>query len=151
MMTSIWAETLKCGEFWDSSPLIFLLITFSQQAWPDSTISNKHLRVRCVVFEEDLASGVPPLIYIEDYSTNGTTIDHGAAGVDDAEVSSRTLRKGSNAFLLTHGNYIHLSPKVSLHFQTLNPSEKNQMIDQFYHDQTAEAKVRNLGTSRSLC
>ncbi|KAF2434898.1 kinase-like protein [Tothia fuscella] len=77
----------------------------------DPTISNKHLHIRCIIFEEDATSGIPPLIYAEDLSTNGTFLSNSR----DNNSEHRIGRKAGR-ILLKNGDRLRIGPSISLHF-----------------------------------
>ncbi|KAK5008395.1 hypothetical protein LTR28_004039 [Elasticomyces elasticus] len=66
----------------------------------DPTISNRQIRIHCVIYEEDGGSGILPLIFAEDLSSNGKHCP----------------------VLLNEGDELCISPTVSLFFKTYGHS-----------------------------
>jgi hypothetical protein len=77
-------------------------------------VSQKHLHIHCIIFEDDPATGIPPLIYAEDLSTNGTFLSR---SLRDFPIGpeQRIGRKGGRV-LLRSGDWLRISPTVTLRF-----------------------------------
>ncbi|KAI9714899.1 MAG: hypothetical protein M1820_000188 [Bogoriella megaspora] len=82
----------------------------------DPTISNRHLRIHCVVYEESEDAEIPPLIYVHDISSNGCRIKPTTSRGNTID-SLRMLGKAAGATLISDGDEIFLSP--SLYFKLL--------------------------------
>lgn len=82
-----------------------LLIILSQHVVQDVVISNKHLRIYTVIFDDDHSDGVAPLVYAEDLSRNGTYWNGSLIG------------KGNGGILLSDGDTLRVSPRIYYHFR----------------------------------
>ncbi|KAE8360200.1 kinase-like domain-containing protein [Aspergillus caelatus] len=71
----------------------------------DPVISNIHLRIYTIIFDRENPDEVAPLVYAQDLSMNGTSWNGYPMG------------KGKESFLLSDGDVLRLSPKLSLHFR----------------------------------
>ncbi|QDS70159.1 hypothetical protein FKW77_006009 [Venturia effusa] len=77
----------------------------------DRTISNKHVHIHCIVYEEDETSGIPPLVYVEDLSTNGTFLTRAT------QTYERRLTRGQNGtVLLCDGDQLRVSSLMFFYF-----------------------------------
>lgn len=72
----------------------------------DPGISNWHLLIYSVIYDPDDPSGVNPLVYAEDRSSNGTYWNGALIG------------KGNGGMLLSHADELRISPRITLVFQT---------------------------------
>jgi hypothetical protein len=79
----------------------------------DLSVSNKHLHIHCIIFEEESASGIPPLIYAEDFSTNGTYLCNYLTREQMTE--KRIDRKGGRV-LLKKGDRLRIGSELILNF-----------------------------------
>ena len=106
----------------------------SRHVLPDKTVSNRHLHVRCIVFEDESISTIPPLVYIKDDSSNGTLVE-AAKNCSNGRDIPRWLRHGDDAFLLSNGDRVTISPSLSFTFYSLSlkesPKELSENFD-FY-------------------
>ena len=93
---------------------------YSKLNFYDGTISNHHLRLRSIVYDADDLVTVPPMLYVEDTSTNGTTISRPEATQPEEETQSpRTayrINDQTGPQLLDHGDELQLSVSVKLQF-----------------------------------
>lgn len=85
----------------------------------DLAISNLHLAIRCVQFDEDATWGVPPIVYAENLSGNGTYIARtrtDESGIGQPVEEQLDLIQGS--IPLTNGDCLYLNPAagVFVHF-----------------------------------
>ena len=96
----------------------------SRYHWSDSSISNKHLRIHCVLYEQDPVSGIPPLVYATDVSSNGTVLRTSATGGISAP-AGLPMSKQRRSRLLEHGDVLLLSRSVTLVFHSLVPTAEN--------------------------
>lgn len=86
----------------------------------DATISNSHIRLRSVVYDQNILECVPPMLYVEDASTNGTIISR----FSNIQLEVETLDTGTKYWinrqtgpqLLDHGDQLRLSARVTLQF-----------------------------------
>ncbi|KAF2738549.1 Pkinase-domain-containing protein [Polyplosphaeria fusca] len=88
--------------------------TFCRHHWADPVISNKHLRIHCVLYEVDGNGEIPPLVYATDISANGTYLTK--KNPQCASSQGRGIRMGSTkgAFLLDDGDELRISDSVTL-------------------------------------
>jgi hypothetical protein len=85
----------------------------SKYACGDPTISNKHLHFRCIIFEEGSSEDeIPPLVYVEDLSTNGTYLTRANAAAKEQRIYRR-----EGKVLLASGDQLRVSPTLALHFR----------------------------------
>ncbi|KAF2404434.1 kinase-like protein [Trichodelitschia bisporula] len=87
----------------------------------DRTLSNKHLRVHCILFEEDPESTIPPLVYVQDLSTNGTFLSK--AG----NVAETRLSRKQGSVLLEQNDELRISPYLMLCFQYASSEKSSQL------------------------
>ncbi|GIK00317.1 hypothetical protein Aspvir_004339 [Aspergillus viridinutans] len=96
----------------------------------DPFISNRHLRIYTIIFDQDNPDEVAPLVYAQDISLNGTSWNNYPMG------------KGNGSFLLSDGDILKLSPSVHLlyrrdghreedHFDVLQRVEMRVFEDQY--------------------
>ncbi|KAF2238666.1 Pkinase-domain-containing protein [Viridothelium virens] len=81
-------------------------------AFNDPTISKRHLRLHCVVYEGDFVSDVPPMVYVHDLSINGIRIKK-AEPPDIHVKSSQNLGRAAGPTLLSDGDEVFLTPGLS--------------------------------------
>lgn len=77
----------------------------------DDSISTHHLRVRCVIYDEDDTT-VPPAVFVQAITKEGVVQVHGH---DKIVV---TLTRSSSAYMLADGDLIYMSPKVTFTFRS---------------------------------
>lgn len=80
--------------------------SFSQLVLNDPAVSNWHLLIYSIIYDPDDPSGVKPLIYAEDRSSNGTYWNRAFIG------------KRNRGVLLSDGDELRISPRITLSFQT---------------------------------
>lgn len=96
----------------------------------DPFISNRHLRIYTIIFDQENPDEVAPLVYAQDISLNGTSWNNYPMG------------KGNGSFLLSDGDTLKLSPSVHLlyrrdghrsedHFDMLQRVEMRVFEDQY--------------------
>ncbi|GIC89677.1 FHA domain-containing serine/threonine-protein kinase [Aspergillus udagawae] len=96
----------------------------------DPFISNRHLRIYTIIFDQENPDEVAPLVYAQDISLNGTSWNEYPMG------------KGNGSFLLSDGDILKLSPSVHLlyrrdghreedHFDVLQRVEMRVFEDQY--------------------
>ncbi|OKP00910.1 Meiosis-specific serine/threonine-protein kinase mek1 [Penicillium subrubescens] len=77
-------------------------------------VSNKHVRVYTILFDQDNLGGIPPLVYAQDLSMNGTFWNDYRMGKD----------KGS--FLLTDGDLLRVAVGIHVQFKSAGPDNENK-------------------------
>ncbi|KAF2196325.1 hypothetical protein GQ43DRAFT_383577 [Delitschia confertaspora ATCC 74209] len=92
--------------------------------WSDPTISNKHLRVHCLMYEPGDATEIPPFVYATDVSTNGTYIKKDITHGTGLPRHIRLTRK-HGSYLLDDGDELQLSNSVTLIYRTLCSNEED--------------------------
>ena len=97
------------------------------------TISNHHLRVRCVIYEDDNEHDISPLIYLRVLSFNSVELKRPGAGHNTGVAVSR----GHGDILLSSGDVLKMTPEIYLQFQYYKSNEPHNALDDF---QRAEAK-----------
>lgn len=102
----------------------------SQHVIHDAVVSNKHLRIYTIIFDDDPADGIAPLVYAEDLSQNGTYWNGSLIG------------KGNGGVLLSDGDTLRLSPRICYRFQRCKPRDEERPFD---FTQECEMKVGNVG------
>lgn len=75
----------------------------------DPTVSNQHLRIYCILFEQEDASEIPPLVYAEDLSSNGTYWN------------GSLISRGNGGVLLSDGDVLRISPCHSFRYNGAVP------------------------------
>jgi hypothetical protein len=102
---------------------------------PNVTISNRHIRVHCIDFELD-DDKLPPLIYVEDLSTNGTFL---SSRYDQKGEYSRRLLL-NQPFLVNNGDQIRLGDQTTCVFECFMKETPRSMTEL----QVLETKVSPL-------
>ncbi len=97
----------------------------------DPTISNQHLRIYSILYDQEEDSNIAPLVYAEDLSRNGTYWNGALIG------------RGNGGVLLSNGDKLRLSPRLSFIYHGTDPP-KYEPLD---HIQEQEKEV--LSFSRS--
>ena len=98
---------------------------YSKRYWPDSTISNKHLRIHCIIYEKHGNGEISPLVYATDVSGNGTILKKKVAacsGLQDER--SVLMTRKSGAFLLDEQDELRMSDFVTLIYHATDPYEE---------------------------
>ena len=108
----------------------FQLISASQHVVQDAVVSNKHFRVYTVIFDDDQSDGIPPLVYAEDLSRNGTYWNGSLIG------------KGNGGVLLSDGDTLRISTRIHYRFFQAVKQNEEQPFDL---TQECEMKVRGHG------
>ena len=98
----------------------------SQIVFNDLTVSNKHVKIYSISYDQSNCSNIKPLIYAEDLSSNGTYWNGSLVG------------KTNGAVLLSDGDVLRISPRISLLFRTEMDCEMNEPSS----FQESEMKVR---------
>lgn len=79
----------------------------------DPFVSNKHLRIYTVLYDEDNPQDVPPLVYAQDLSLNGSAWNNYPMG------------RGKGSFLLSHGDILQISIGIFFQFRSTAHGNKN--------------------------
>ncbi|KAG9624562.1 kinase-like protein, partial [Aureobasidium melanogenum] len=95
----------------------------------DPTISYRHLKFRCVQFDDDAATwNVAPMLYAEDLSTNGTVLTRECPAEDGSTVRlDHQLNKSMGPVLLRDGDCLYLSKSTFVQYSELNPRDESTM------------------------
>lgn len=81
------------------------------------TISNRHLKIYSIGYDDDSSSGIPPLVYAQDLSVNGTVLKRPKDDADPGKSHiSQLLRKSGQPVLLSNGDELFVSPSISFRF-----------------------------------
>lgn len=87
-------------------------------------ISNRHLHLHCVVYDEDITLGIPPLVYAQNLSRNGTYFRSACGRIDDSESSlGRLVDRNSEPILLDDGDELWMGPNLCLKYHSLAKPE----------------------------
>lgn len=95
---------------------------------PDPTISTRHLDFRCVQFDDSGRWNVVPMVYAQDFSSNGTTLIRKCPD-EDGNMSDNSIIMGeqSGPALLIDGDRLQLSPAVSISFKESRSSMEDNL------------------------
>lgn len=74
-------------------------------------VSNKHVRIYTIIFDQDSLQDIPPLVYAEDLSLNRTVWNDYRMG------------KGEGSFLLSDGDILTVSADIHIRFKSADPSK----------------------------
>ncbi|KAH7087864.1 pheromone A receptor-domain-containing protein [Paraphoma chrysanthemicola] len=87
--------------------------------WSDDlTISRRHLRIHCILYDQDPISEVAPFVYATNVSVNGTFLKKSNPECTGSQ--GRGILMGqNNTFLLDEGDELHLSETVWLEFSSV--------------------------------
>ena len=87
------------------------------------TISNRHLKIYSIGYDEDSSSGIPPLVYAQDLSANGTLLKRPKDDADPGKSNiSQLLRKAGKPVLLSNEDQLFVSPSISFTFVARDPT-----------------------------
>ncbi|KAI9729989.1 MAG: hypothetical protein M1834_006187 [Cirrosporium novae-zelandiae] len=103
----------------------------------DPVISNKHVRIYSILFERNNVTEIAPLIYAEDLSRNGTYWNNSLIG------------KGTGGVLLSDGDLLRVSPRITLKFCTELESPKEHW-DPVQEQEKKSIEDRYVITDRKL-
>ncbi|KAF2488710.1 kinase-like protein [Lophium mytilinum] len=121
-----------------------------RQHWADPSISNRHLRIHCLIWDESEAIG--PLVYATDMSTNGTilTPSYTACQKVPSTTSSKIrLTRKSGAYLLDADDELRISANVSLIYRT-RADEEYYILEDVQERETQLFSSRYTITNRTL-
>ncbi|KAJ4989371.1 CAMK rad53 protein kinase [Stagonosporopsis vannaccii] len=94
-------DTMKCRYCWHD----------------DFTISREHLRIHCILYEQDPNSHVAPFVYATDLSANGTYLKKSNTECTGSPGRGISMSK-NGSFLLDHGDELQLSETITLIYQS---------------------------------
>lgn len=90
----------------------------SRYSWHDDlTISREHLRIHCILYEQDPVADIAPFVYATDLSGNGTYLKKSNAERTGAQGRGILMGK-DNTFLLDDGDELQPSENISLVFRS---------------------------------
>lgn len=92
----------------------------------DLTVSRLHLRIHCILYEQDPISNIAPFVYATDLSANGTYLkkrDSEHVACQDDEI----LMGHNNTFLLGHGDELNISDTITLIYLSKSPVQSVDM------------------------
>lgn len=92
----------------------------SRYRWQDDyTISREHLRIHCILYEQDPIADIAPFVYATDLSANGTFLKK--SNEECTGSRGRGILMGKNGtFLLDHGDELQLSETVTLVYRSFS-------------------------------
>lgn len=76
-----------------------------------------------MVYDDDESWGVPPMVYVRDLSTNGTSIKKAGIDVHDG---GYLMTKDQGDVLLSHGDRLYIAPTISIVFHTAQQVKKSE-------------------------
>ncbi|CAN9342243.1 unnamed protein product [Alternaria alternata] len=92
-------------------------------SWSDDlTISRKHLRIHCILYEQDPIAKIAPFVYATDLSANGTYLRKSNSEYT-ASQDARILMGPRSTFLLEDGDEIRISDTITLVYYSNIPAE----------------------------
>ncbi|KAJ5020996.1 pheromone A receptor-domain-containing protein [Bipolaris maydis] len=92
----------------------------------DLTVSRLHLRIHCILYEQDPISNIAPFVYATDLSANGTYLkkcDSRPVACQDDEIHMGR----NNTFLLGHGDELNISDNITLIYLSKSPVQAVDM------------------------
>ena len=113
---------------------------YSRFRWSDPIISNRHLRIHCILYEEQADSAIPPLVYATDLSTNGTYLKRphaDQAGVSASSAYGMRIDQKNGAYLLNDGDQLRISNCVTLIYHSIIQPQQEELSN----TQEQEAQV----------
>lgn len=94
--------------------------------WPDITMSREHLRVHCILYEQDPIANIAPFVYATDLSANGIYLKKSNSEYADSQGSGILMGRNST-FLLDHGDELRLSESVTLTYYSDKPVQETHL------------------------
>ncbi|OQO03618.1 hypothetical protein B0A48_10283 [Cryoendolithus antarcticus] len=79
----------------------------------ERSISTQHLRFHCILYGDDPADDVLPMVYVRVLSSHSVKLDNTTSG---AGKFIRHLRSTDADFLLSHGDRLHLTNRVCVEY-----------------------------------
>ncbi|KAF2474197.1 kinase-like protein, partial [Lindgomyces ingoldianus] len=95
--------------------------------WLDRCISNRHLRIHCVLYEQDPVAGIPPFVYATDVSTNGTYLKKSNTECASSQGPWIQMGRKNGSFLLDDGDELQISDFVTLIYCSLVPVKETEL------------------------
>lgn len=85
--------------------------------YQSQTVSKRHVKFHCIVFDDGDEWGIEPLVYVEDLSTNGTYLQRAQAPAED-RLDLRGIRMDSRlrTSLLEEDDELWLTPERFLRY-----------------------------------
>jgi hypothetical protein len=102
------------------------------------SVSAHHLRVRCVMYEDDTDHCVPPMVSIQVLSSNGIMFTH--AGLDDS--ASIPVQPGDDDILLSDGDRMQLTRRISVTFRC----SEHYLSTHQQHDKLRQAEMQTFSS-----
>jgi protein-serine/threonine kinase len=93
---------------------------------PNHFVSNKHLRIYTILYDREILHEIPPLVYAQDLSLNGTLWNDYPMG------------RGKGSFLLSDGDTLQITQGEYLRFNCA----RDNRPDPFSRLQRIEMRVR---------
>ncbi|KAJ5983535.1 hypothetical protein N7481_005634 [Penicillium waksmanii] len=107
---------------------------------PDPYVSNTHIRIYTIIFDQDVSYDVAPLVYAEDLSRNGTLLNGHLMGL------------GNGGFLLRQGDVLSITRDISIRFHSATyvsdrcfSDLQSKEIQQFRHQYLVTPRVLGFG------
>lgn len=88
---------------------------YSQFHITNPFVSNKHVRIYTILFDQDDLDEIPPLVYAQDLSMNGTFWN------------GYRMAKGRGSFLLSDGDNLRVSVGVHIQFKSADPDKETNI------------------------
>ncbi|KAF2012572.1 Pkinase-domain-containing protein, partial [Aaosphaeria arxii CBS 175.79] len=92
-----------------------------RHTFSESVISNRHLRIHCVLYEQDRIYETPPFVYATDMSRNGTYLRKSNIGCTSSQGRGVLMGQKSGAFLLDNGDELRMSDSLTLIYRSHIP------------------------------
>lgn len=105
----------------------YLIPSNSRYYWSDPTLSQQHVRIHCVLYEQDAVTGIPPLVYVTDVSRYGTFLKKSNSASAISKGYGIRMTRKSGSFLLDDGDELRLSDNVTLTYRSVDPVEENKL------------------------
>ncbi|KAL1608366.1 hypothetical protein SLS60_003307 [Paraconiothyrium brasiliense] len=121
-----------------------------ERHWLDPTISNKHLQIHCILYDESGGDGVPPLVYATDVSSNGTLLTKNNTACATSLASREVfMTRKRGAFLLSDGDELRISDSVTLIYRETEPHAESPLT-KTQEKEVSQFASRYLVTGRLL-
>ncbi|KAF1850860.1 Pkinase-domain-containing protein [Cucurbitaria berberidis CBS 394.84] len=118
-------------------------------SWADDlTISRKHLRIHCILYEQDPVANIAPFVYATDLSANGTYLRKRSTKCT-ASQGPGILMGPNCTFLLDDGDELRISDTVTLIYRPIKPVDEVKLTPIQEREQSVFAS-RYLVTGRLL-
>ncbi|KAF2659058.1 Pkinase-domain-containing protein, partial [Lophiostoma macrostomum CBS 122681] len=90
-----------------------------RHTWPDPVISNKHVRIHCILYEQNPVADIPPFVYATDVSSNGTYLRKSNAECSSSQGRGIRMGRKNGSFLLDEADELRISDSVTLVYRSL--------------------------------